>query len=45
MSIYYFPKIVDKDFNSAMTEVTERLKTQGLGILTEIDVQATLKKS
>jgi uncharacterized protein (DUF302 family) len=32
------------DFASALARVTEALKAQGFGVLTEIDVQETLKK-
>jgi uncharacterized protein (DUF302 family) len=32
------------DFETAVTKVTEALKEQGFGVLTEIDVRATLKK-
>jgi uncharacterized protein (DUF302 family) len=32
-----------QDFGQALVRVTEALKTEGFGILTEIDVQATMK--
>lgn len=41
---YYFSKIIDCTFDEAIEKVTEELKKEGFGILTEIDVQATLKK-
>ena len=41
---YYFSKIVDDDFDTAISKVTEELKKEGFGILTEIDVKETLKK-
>ena len=41
---YYFTKVVDLPFEQAVERVTEELKKEGFGILTEIDVQATLKK-
>lgn len=42
---YYFNKILkNKGFDAAITQVTEELKKEGFGILTEIDVQDTLKK-
>jgi len=41
---YYFSKVLDKDFDTAVADVTENLKQEGFGVLTQIDVSATLKK-
>jgi uncharacterized protein (DUF302 family) len=41
---YGFGKTVDLDFDTALKRVAEELAREGFGILTEIDVQATLKK-
>jgi len=41
---YYFTTIVDLTFEEAVERVTEELKKEGFGVLTEIDVQETLKK-
>lgn len=41
---YYFAKKLDMTFDEAIEHVTEELKKEGFGILTEIDVQATFKK-
>jgi len=41
---YYFNKIIDSSFEEAITKVTEALKSQGFGVLTEIDVKATMKQ-
>ncbi len=41
---YYFSKKLQLSFTDAITRVTEGLQREGFGILTEIDVQATLKK-
>ena len=41
---YYFTKRINEDFETAIAKVTEELKKEGFGILTEIDVQATFKK-
>jgi len=40
---YYIAKTVDKPFDAVIADVTARLKEQGFGVLTDIDVQATLK--
>jgi uncharacterized protein (DUF302 family) len=39
-----FGKAVDMGFEEALEAVTEELGKEGFGVLTEIDVQATLKK-
>ena len=39
-----FGKTVHYGFDEALGKVTEALSTQGFGVLTEIDVAATLKK-
>ena len=41
---YYFSKFVDANFDEAIEKVTDELKKEGLGIITEIDVSATFKK-
>lgn len=41
---YVFSKTVAISFDQAIARVTEELGNEGFGILTEIDVQATLKK-
>lgn len=41
---YYFCKTVDLDFDGAIEHAVEELKKEGFGVLTEIDVKATLKK-
>jgi uncharacterized protein (DUF302 family) len=41
---YYFSKTLNKDFDAAISTVTEELKKEGFGVLTEIDVKETLKK-
>ena len=39
-----FGKAVDGTFDEAVERVTEELKKEGFGVLTEIDVAATLKE-
>lgn len=41
---YYFSKILDITFENAVDLVTEELKKEGFGVLTQIDVKETLKK-
>lgn len=41
---YYFNKTVNGTFEDVIDKVTQRLKEEGFGILTEIDVTETLKK-
>jgi uncharacterized protein (DUF302 family) len=41
---YYFSKIVDDNFEDAIERVTKHLADAGFGVLTTIDVSATLKK-
>ncbi|HUE46310.1 MAG TPA: DUF302 domain-containing protein [Aestuariivirgaceae bacterium] len=41
---YYFSKIVESDFEAAVRRAKAALEREGFGILTEIDVKATLKK-
>ncbi len=42
---YYFNKILsEKIFEEVILQVTDELKKEGFGVLTEIDVKETLKK-
>jgi uncharacterized protein (DUF302 family) len=41
---YHFSKTVDGDFDQVIAKVTDTLGAHGFGVLTKIDVQATLKK-
>jgi uncharacterized protein (DUF302 family) len=40
---YYIARTVAGPFETVVADVVERLKAQGFGILSDIDVQATLK--
>ena len=41
---YHISKIINSSFDDAISKVTGELKNEGFGILTEIDVKATMKK-
>lgn len=41
---YYISKTVNYDFEEAIEKVTDELKEEGFGVLTDIDVKDTLKK-
>jgi uncharacterized protein (DUF302 family) len=40
---YYIARTVSGPFETVVADVVERLKAQGFGVLSDIDVQATLK--
>jgi uncharacterized protein (DUF302 family) len=40
---YYISRTVAQPFDAVIADITARLKEQGFGLLTDIDVQATLK--
>jgi uncharacterized protein (DUF302 family) len=44
MSNYYYSTKLSDDFDSVVGQVTDELQKEGFGVLTEIDVQATMKK-
>ena len=41
---YYFSKTLNMAFDEAVEKVTEGLKDEGFGVLTEIDLASTMKK-
>lgn len=41
---YYISKKISTDFEHAVQRVTESLKNEGFGVLTEIDIQGKLKE-
>lgn len=41
---YYFTKVVPYSFDKAIERAKEELQKEGFGVLTEIDITATLKK-
>lgn len=41
---YYYTTTVEMSFDDAVEKTTAELKKQGFGVLTQIDVKATLKK-
>jgi len=41
---YYFSKTIRTSFDEAIRRVTDALKDEGFGVLTDIDVKATLRK-
>ena len=41
---YAFSTVLDASYEDAVSKVTDALKEEGFGVLTEIDVKSTLKK-
>ena len=44
MNYYFSTLITDKSFDKMVRETTDALKKEGFGVLTEIDIKATLEK-
>lgn len=42
--MYHFSKVVDASFDQAIDQVVKALREEGMGVLTEIDVQTTFKQ-
>jgi len=42
--MYYYSKTITGEFNQVIEKVTEELKKEGFGVLTEIDFSGTMKK-
>ncbi len=40
---YYFSKVLSQDFETVLQRTIDELKNEGFGVLTEIDIQSTLK--
>ncbi len=41
---YYFQTVLGANFDEVIQRLTEALKEEGFGVLTDIDIKATLKK-
>lgn len=41
---YYISRTIESGFDGAVTKVVEALKQEGFGVLTDIDVAATMKQ-
>ncbi len=44
MKYYHSKTLKSKDFQKAIEQVTDALKAEGFGVLTQIDIKETLKK-
>lgn len=44
MSYYYATTVTGSDFESVIAKTVEALKTEGFGVLTDIDIQAVMKE-